>query len=88
MVIVEVLAAVLVGVLALATLLAMYGGLLGLLGVMRFVPCDLCGHLGMTSASEPLRTCTRCRHGRLLHPLWALHHSHGGHHRGPAGSLH
>jgi len=89
MVIVEVLAGVLAGILALATLLALYGGLLGVFGVViRFVRCDRCGHLGMTSAAEPLRACARCRHGRLLHPLWALHHSDPRYGQRPVRSIH
>ena len=88
MVIVEVLAGVLAGILALATLLAFYAGLLGVLGVIRFVRCDRCGHLGMTSTAEPLRACSRCRHGRLLHPLWALHHSDPRYEQRPVRSIH
>ena len=88
MAIVEVLAGVLAGILALATLLAFYAGLLDVLGVIRFVRCDRCGHLGMTSAAEPLRACARCRHGRLLHPLWALHHSDPRYEQRPVRSIH
>lgn len=80
---VEALAGVLVLALALVMTAGVYLGLLAIVGAIRFVKCDRCGHLGMTSASEPLRTCTVCRHGRLFHPLLALHHDYLGHVRSP-----
>lgn len=76
MVIVEIVAGVLVCMLAIGTVIAIYVGLLGILGAVRLVRCDRCGHLGMTSASQPLRSCSHCHHGQLLHPLYALHHAH------------
>jgi len=55
MVAVEVLTAVLVLALAIVTTAVFYVGLLGAVGLIRYVQCDHCGHLGLTSASEPLR---------------------------------
>jgi hypothetical protein len=54
---VEVLTGVLVLALAIVMTAALYAGLWGTLGVIRFVRCDRCGHLGMPSASRPLRSC-------------------------------
>lgn len=44
-------------------------GMLGVVGALRIERCEQCGHLGLTGPSEPLRSCPRCRHERLLHPL-------------------
>jgi hypothetical protein len=74
MVVVEVLAGVLVFVLAVFTTVAAFIGLLGMLGAIRLVRCDRCGHLGTTSVSMPVRPCAHCRHGRLFHPIEAVHH--------------
>ena len=76
--IIEVLTGALVVTMLIAMAAALYVGLLGALGLIRLVRCDCCGHLGMTTASAPLRACGRCRHGRLLHPLLSLHHAHVG----------
>jgi hypothetical protein len=76
--IIEVLTGVLVVTMVIAMAVALYVGLLGALGLIRLVRCDRCGHLGMATASAPLRACGRCRHGRLLHPLLSLHHAHIG----------
>lgn len=64
----------LVMVLSVVTTAALYLGLLGVLGAVRMVRCDRCRHWGWTSTTQPLRSCPRCRHGNLLHPLLALHH--------------
>lgn len=75
MVVVEVVAAVLVLGLIVAATYAGLVGVLGVIGVVRFVRCDKCGRFGLTSPSEPLRACGRCRHGALLHPLYGRHHA-------------
>jgi hypothetical protein len=81
--VVETAIGVLVLPLALVSLVAFYIGFFGAFGGVRMVRCDRCGHLGMASPREPLRSCARCRHGRLLHPVAALHHGRQGH--GSAG---
>jgi len=89
MVVVEVLAGVLVAGLLVATTVMAYVGMLGILGGVRFVRCDHCRHLGLTSPLDPLRSCTYCRHGLLLHPLTSLNHAHAaisGEHRTRSGS--
>lgn len=77
---VEVLTAVLVALLFFAVIAALWVGFLAVLGAVRFARCDRCGHLGLTSQSERLRACARCRHGRLLHPVVSVRHSHLLHH--------
>jgi hypothetical protein len=76
--IIEVFTGVLVVTMLIAMAVALYVGLRGALGLIHFVRCDRCGHLGMTTASATLRACGRCRHGRLLHPLLSLHRAHVG----------
>jgi hypothetical protein len=76
MVVVEVLVVVLIVGLGVVTTIAAYVGLLGMVDAARVVRCDRCGHLGLTSTGRPLRTCAYCQHGRLLHPLYTLHHVH------------
>ena len=73
MTVVDVLTAALVLVLGIVTMMAIYIGIMGMLGVTRLTRCDTCGHLGVTPADEPLLTCTYCRHERLLHPVHAMH---------------
>ena len=69
----EVIVATLVCVLLIVVSAAGYIGALGVLGAVRFVRCPHCGHLGLTSTSRPVRSCSRCRHGILLHPIRSLH---------------
>ena len=95
MVSLEVLVAVLVVLLLIVVSALGYIGALGALGVVRFVRCRGCGHLGLTSTRKPIRPCSRCRHGVLLHPVRSLHSvSHGigyyrKHHSGAmSGSAH
>ncbi|MGH9171029.1 MAG: hypothetical protein ACRD0Z_09410 [Acidimicrobiales bacterium] len=74
--VIEILALVLAaGLVIVITTMAIIG-LLGMLGVVGFVRCDHCRHLGVTTLSSPLRTCTYCRHGRLMHPIYTVHHAH------------
>lgn len=78
MLVIEIFTVLLVLVLAVAMAAAMYIGLGGILGVTRVVRCDRCGHMGLTSASKPLQSCLRCRHGSI-HPFYALHRVHTAH---------
>jgi hypothetical protein len=70
----EVLTVALVVVLAAATTAAIYYGLLGMIGQFFIVRCESCGHATSSSSNRPLRSCARCRHPVLLHPLRALPH--------------
>ena len=79
MIVVEVLTAMLVVSLAFLVTVALWVGLLGAVGAARMVRCDRCGRLGLSSSSEPLATCVRCRHEHLLHPVLAIQHTHGSH---------
>ncbi len=76
MVVGEVVAGVLLFALAVATTVGLYIGLLGVLGAIRLDRCDRCGHLGVVSRAEHATTCPYCRHERLLHPIYTLHHAH------------
>jgi hypothetical protein len=71
----EILTAVLVVVLALATVIAAFVGLLGLTGALRLLRCERCDHQIVTSAFRPPGTCAYCRHDRLFHPVYAIHHA-------------
>ncbi|MGH8989411.1 MAG: hypothetical protein ACRDXC_12600 [Acidimicrobiales bacterium] len=78
MLIVEIVAGVLV--VALAVVMAVCGvvGLLGIIGAVRIVRCSHCRRIALSTASAPLRSCSRCRHGWLLHPLYQMQHAHRG----------
>jgi len=69
---------------SLAVVMALGGvfGLLGILGAVRVVRCDRCGRFGLTSLGTPLRSCVRCRHGVLLHPVATRHFLHAARHGG------
>ncbi|HLH29377.1 MAG TPA: hypothetical protein VKW77_10695 [Acidimicrobiales bacterium] len=54
-------------------MLALWIGLLAVLGAVRLVRCERCEHLALVSVRQPLHECARCRHRNLLHPLAALH---------------
>ena len=77
--VVEVILAVLVVVLAAATLAVFYLGLFGLVGVLRFARCNGCGRLAASVASRSALFCPSCSHAVLLHPLEAMHHVHPSH---------
>jgi len=79
MAIAEVLVGVLVTALLVVTTVMAYIGMLGILGIVCLVRCDRCGHLGITSPHEPLRSCTYCRHGRVMHALSTVQHAHALH---------
>jgi DNA-directed RNA polymerase subunit RPC12/RpoP len=61
-------------VLAAASTVAIFVGLLGMVGQFFVVRCASCGHLTVSSANRPRESCPRCRHSMLLHPLHAAHH--------------
>lgn len=65
--------AVLVGLLAIATVMAQAVGLLALGGVVRLMRCSGCGHLTITDPQTKPASCPYCRHEHLAHPLAALH---------------
>jgi len=74
---VEIVLAVLVGILAIVTITAAYLGILGMTGTNPLKRCPRCGHLCITSRVEGgADGCGYCRHDRLLHPMWALRHDH------------
>ena len=70
----EILTSALVVVLAVATVIAAFVGLLGVAGALRLLRCEQCDHLVVTSALRPPGTCAYCRHDRLFHPVHAMHH--------------
>ena len=72
--VVEGVTAALVAALAVATLIAVYLGLLGTLGALHWFRCKRCGHLVVVGTGTEPSACTYCRHDRLLHPLHALRH--------------
>lgn len=75
MVILEIMIAILGLALGLVATVGLYFGLLGCLGVFfHLARCGHCGHLWVTSKSEPLVSCPSCTHPHLLHPLYAMHH--------------
>ena len=51
---------------------AAYIGSLALIGAVRLIRCDRCGHLTVVSA-RVASTCAWCRHDYVTHPLQALH---------------
>lgn len=71
--------------LALATLIALYLGLLGLTGALHWTRCERCGHLLVSATSTARNDCRYCRHDRLLHPLHTIRHPHDPARLGPAG---
>ncbi len=80
MMLVEIVIALLVGCFFAIGIAALWIGLLGVAGEVRVARCERCGRLGVAPPSEPLRTCVRCRHEHLLHPVLALHHPGATHH--------
>ncbi len=70
----EVLTIALVALLASATTIAIYVGLLNWVGGVFLVRCAACHHLTFSSAKDPQASCPHCRHPALLHPLYAATH--------------
>lgn len=64
----------LIVVLASATTVAIYLGLLNWMGAMYVVRCAACHHLTLASANHAAQSCPHCRHPALMHPLYAAHH--------------
>ncbi len=60
-----------VGVLTTA---ALYVGLVGMLGGFYIVRCASCSHWTFSAVDRPPRSCARCRHPTLRHPLRAIRH--------------
>jgi DNA-directed RNA polymerase subunit RPC12/RpoP len=73
----EVLTVVLIVVLALATVAAVYIGLMNWIGALYVVRCTACHHLTFSAAKQPGPSCPHCRHPVLTHPLYAAAHPHG-----------
>lgn len=72
MLVVETLAAALAASLLVIVTALLWIGSLGVIGTVQFVRCDRCNRLGLTSTSNSVRPCWRCRHGRLMHPILAI----------------
>lgn len=66
MVVVEVVAGVVLLVLAATVTWMGIFGLLGVLGCVRLRRCRACGHL-TPSSTTPVAVCPYCRHQRLMH---------------------
>lgn len=70
----EALTVALIILLAMATIAALYLGLMNWIGAAHVVHCASCHHLTVASAKEPQQSCPHCRHPVLTHPLYAVHH--------------
>jgi hypothetical protein len=64
----------LIVVLAAATTVAIYVGLLNWIGAVFVVRCAACHHLTMASANHTAQSCPHCRHPVLTHPLYTANH--------------
>jgi DNA-directed RNA polymerase subunit RPC12/RpoP len=64
----------LIVVLALATTIAIYLGLLNWIGALFVVRCAACHHLTLASANLAAQSCPHCRHPVLMHPLYTANH--------------
>jgi len=69
----EVLTITLIIVLATATTVAIYLGLLNWVGALYVVRCSECHHLAFNSANKPKTSCPHCRHPLITHPIRSLH---------------
>ena len=63
----------LIGLLAIASSIALAVGLLGVGGLVRLMRCARCGHLTLTDLRSPPASCPYCQHEHLTHPFAALH---------------
>jgi hypothetical protein len=72
----EVLTVALIVVLAMATIVAIYLGLMNWIGAAHVVRCAACHHLTVAQSNQPQGSCPHCRHPALMHPLYAAHHPH------------
>lgn len=76
MVVLEVVAGVMVLVLAVVTTVGVIIGCLSVLGALKFSHCEHCKRLTFMQRSEDERVCWQCRHALLIHPVHALHGFH------------
>jgi hypothetical protein len=69
-----VVAGILIGILAIASVFALVVGLLGAFGGLSLGRCAGCGHIAV-SRGEPRTSCAYCRHPHLAQPLaaWPRH---------------
>lgn len=70
----QALTVALIIVLAMATIAALYLGLMNWVGAAHVVRCSTCHHLTVAAARAPQQSCPHCRHPVLTHPIYALHH--------------
>ncbi|MBS1690750.1 MAG: hypothetical protein JST91_00765 [Actinobacteria bacterium] len=70
----EVLTIALIFVLATATVMAIYVGMMNWINAAHVVRCAACRHLTLSSVKEPQASCPHCRHPVLMHPIYAVHH--------------
>lgn len=78
---IEVVTGVLVGLLAVVTVLAAYIGILGLVNAVTLVRCKTCGHLEIRSG-DASQYCTRAaRHHALIAARHVIHLPHPPLHR-------
>ncbi|TFV55513.1 hypothetical protein E4P42_22585 [Mycobacterium sp. PS03-16] len=70
----EALTVALIMVLAAATIVAIYLGLMNWIGAAHVVRCSSCHHLTVGGTNQPQQSCPHCRHPVLTHPLYAAHH--------------
>ena len=69
-----VVAGILVAILAVATLMALVLGLLGVFGQLRFGRCAACGHVTMSPGGTDEPSCAYCRHPHVVHPIGSWRH--------------
>jgi DNA-directed RNA polymerase subunit RPC12/RpoP len=74
MTIFEALTVALILVLATATIIAIYLGLMNWINAVHVVRCATCHHLTVGAVNELQQSCPHCRHPVLMHPLYAAHH--------------
>ncbi len=72
----QVLTVTLIVVLAMATTVAIYLGLMNWFRVLYVVRCEACHHLTVASANRPQGSCPQCRHPVLTHPIYSARHPH------------
>jgi hypothetical protein len=70
----EALTVALIFVLATATIIAIYVGMMNWIGAVHVVRCAACHHLTVGAGNESAPSCPHCRHPVLMHPLYAAHH--------------
>jgi hypothetical protein len=78
-VVIEILTAILVATLGLATVIAAYIGALSLYGAVGQARCQHCGHLAVTSGRGSPGACIYCAYEHLRHPVRTLRPAHSGH---------